>query len=909
MNFCPILGLQVLTQNNWRGRKLGEHFTANFYIVGQSVLYSSPSGIADLHSTKAVLQLSAEVAQQVSGGTGSYIQIEDYAELSKATIGARKHFIDQMISRDRLMALIFCNLSPMMQFFVKIGERFNTAKKSVYVVQDYKAAITMALRLCNEFNLETGPFVFGKQETYRNDSPKLMPPELLSNSDWDVKTDSYTNRSLLIDRCILHSVSSGFFQEAHVPLIDDMRLRVRENLSSHENLDYIVVDVSALEGGSRKARQLYMQSLKQWYERFPFRLYVMYGANAFMRTAARLANPFMPFKIIVAKNIGQAFKVIQDNKNPEKKEKTAAKSDPIQKYRDELLAYIGGIDWEQEGLSEVFGADDRNHPFHDVFQAIKLIKNEVDDLFKTRRQTQERLEESEKKYRELFENGSDFICTHSLDGTLIDTNLAFKKGYGWDGELPPSRNIRDLIPERYRHRFDDYLDRIKSRGHDEGLMIITTATGREIVLDYNNVLVKGDSGEPIFIQGSARDITDRIEAERESRKLQEQLKQKHKIEAIATLTGGIAHDYNNLLAIIMGNLSIAREETEPHSFMAELLHEAEQASSKARDLTHQLMTLSRGGYPMKKLGAIENLLKEIPEEIQEREGIKYIFSLQDDLWAVEHDSEQMKYAISNVLINAVEAMPQGGRVTIEAGNRVIENNGKDVALPLNTGKYVSISIKDEGRGIPEEHLSRVFDPYFSTKERGVQKGMGLGLAATHAIVQKHGGHIMIDSTIGVETTLTIYLPASEDKREDQKAKQESNDTLLSISRGQTTIKKILVMDDEESLRNLAQKMLERLGYEVETVNDGLEATSKYKQHMDSGEPFDAVILDLTIKGGMGGDQAIKELNKINPDVKAIVCSGYFNDPVMANYAEHGFQGAIAKPYQKTGLANVLKKVL
>ena len=187
--------------------------------------------------------------------------------------------------------------------------------------------------------------------------------------------------------------------------------------------------------------------------------------------------------------------------------------------------------------------------------------------------------------------------------------------------------------------------------------------------------------------------------------------------------------------------------------------------------------------------------------------------------------------------------------------------------------------------------------------------MGLGLTTAYAVVQKHGGYIMINSTIDVGTTVTIYLPAAEERRKKQRAKQETADTAPSISSGRPTIKRILVMDDEEGVRNLTQKMLERLGYKVETVKDGVEAIETYKKQMDSGEPFDGVILDLTIKGGMGGDQAIKELIKIDPDVKAIVCSGYFNDPVMANYEEHGFRGAMAKPYQKADLESVLNKVL
>ena len=312
---------------------------------------------------------------------------------------------------------------------------------------------------------------------------------------------------------------------------------------------------------------------------------------------------------------------------------------------------------------------------------------------------------------------------------------------------------------------------------------------------------------------------------------------------------------------------------------------------------------------MKERGSMERLLKAIQGEMQAHESIDDGFSIQDDLWPVEYDSRQMHYAIKNVLINAVEAMPRGGKITVQAKNQVIEDKGQASASILKEGKYVRISIKDEGRGITEEHLNQIFDPYFSTKERGPQKGMGLGLTIAYAVVQKHGGRIMINSTIGVGTTLNIYLPAECAESKTPDAKRNDVGVQSTITNQQSTIQRILVMDDEESLRTLALKMLERLGYEVVTVKDGVEAIKTYQKHMDSGEPFDAVVLDLTIKGGMGGDQAIKELIKIAPDVKAVVCSGYFNDPVLAHYAEHGFCGAMAKPYQMKDLECVLKEAL
>ena len=406
------------------------------------------------------------------------------------------------------------------------------------------------------------------------------------------------------------------------------------------------------------------------------------------------------------------------------------------------------------------------------------------------------------------------------------------------------------------------------------------------------------------VYGFFQDIT-------EKKRLQTELLKAQKAESLATLAGGIAHDYNNLLSVIMGNLSMVQEETEPHSAMAGLLHEIEQASLKARDLTHQFLTLSKGRAPRKEPGAIENLLKAIPEQFQANAPIAYTFSIQDDLWPVAHDSRQMKNALTNVVKNAVEAMPQGGTIILEAENRVIDNKGKDPALPLSEGNYVGIYIKDEGLGIAEEHMDKVFDPYFSTKERGAEKGMGLGLPITRAVVQKHDGHILLNSTTGEGTTVTIYLPASDfglgNSDSGLKGEEESKQSAICIPK--SAIKRVLVMDDEESLRTLAQKMLERLGYEEETVKDGAEAIETYKKHMDSGEPFDMVMLDLTIKGGMGGDQAIKELIVINPEVKAIVCSGYFNDSVMANYEKYGFQGAMAKPYRKTDLEHLFKKVM
>ncbi len=397
----------------------------------------------------------------------------------------------------------------------------------------------------------------------------------------------------------------------------------------------------------------------------------------------------------------------------------------------------------------------------------------------------------------------------------------------------------------------------------------------------------------------ATDISGRKRVEMEKRELDAQFRQIQKMEAISTLTGGIAHDYNNLLSVILGNLSLAMEEVKFQGDLADFLDEAIRASLKTRDLTHELMALSRGGGPVKELGSIRPLIENASEVIPAGSGIFLETSIPKDLWPVPFDHYKMGTVLRNVITNAVAAMPLGGTLTITTENLAIREEGSDSVIGLKPGDYVHISLQDEGVGISKEDLEKVFDPYFSTKEMGVQKGMGLGLATAYAIVRKHEGHIAIDSSPDSGTTVNIYLPAQR--------RQVTVDGAGPAAKG-SPMKRVLVMDDEEMLRKLVRQMLKRMGYAVETVKNGFEAVEAYKRQKDSGEPFNAVILDLTIKGGMGGVQTIGELLRIDPQVKAIVSSGYYNDPVMSDFKEYGFRGAVAKPYEKKNMKDALEKL-
>jgi len=396
----------------------------------------------------------------------------------------------------------------------------------------------------------------------------------------------------------------------------------------------------------------------------------------------------------------------------------------------------------------------------------------------------------------------------------------------------------------------------------------------------------------------ARDMTER-------KIMHEDLLKAQKTEAIGTLAEGIAHDFNNLLSIIMGYISLAEDDIKPKVGVSEYLKEAEIAALRAQELTKQLITFSKGDEPVKNIDSIGDLVRETTALFPLRQNsVDFEFFKSDDLMLVEFDEAQMKHAIINLMANAVESMPDGGTIDVRVENINISSGTEEQNLPLSEGRYVKISVKDHGVGIPKKHLSKVFDPYFSTKEIGTQKGMGLGLATTHSIIDKHNGHIAVESETGVGSTFTIYLPAFEQITQNLDQAQPSVPAKPASLTG-----KILVMDDEDMIRNISKQILSRLGYEPELARDGAEAIELYKNALHAGKPFDAVVLDLTIPEGVGGKETIKSLLKIDPQAKAVVSSGYINDPVMTDFRKYGFTGALAKPYKKEDLNDVLNKVI
>ncbi len=484
----------------------------------------------------------------------------------------------------------------------------------------------------------------------------------------------------------------------------------------------------------------------------------------------------------------------------------------------------------------------------------------------------------------------DAVITTDLSGNIVMLNKVAENLTGWSNAEAfgrPLEEVFHIVNEQTRDVCENPVTKVISSGQIIGLAnhaILVARDGTERRIADSGAPILDSDGNVLGVVLVFRDVTEQSKIEKELLKVK-------KLESIGVLAGGIAHDFNNILTAILGNINLALFDTGLKNETKKLLSEAEKASHRARDLTQQLLTFARGGEPVKEVSSLESVTKDSANFILHGGKVACRFDVPEDLWLVDIDKGQISQVIQNIVLNASQAMPEGGVVTVTCEN--YSSDDAPIIPAPRKKKFVKIAIRDKGIGIPANVVEKIFDPYFSTK----QEGSGLGLAITHSIISKHGGHISVDSSPGVGTTFTLYLPASE--HENAKT-QKSEDYINPSSHA-----KVLVMDDDEMVRNVVKAMLVQLGHEVFLSADGREAVKLYKGSMDSSKLFDLVIMDLTIPGGMGGEEAVQEILKIDPKAKVIVSSGYSTDPIMSNFRDYGFCSAIVKPYQRQELSRII----
>ncbi|WP_128694697.1 hybrid sensor histidine kinase/response regulator [Methanoculleus taiwanensis] len=481
---------------------------------------------------------------------------------------------------------------------------------------------------------------------------------------------------------------------------------------------------------------------------------------------------------------------------------------------------------------------------------------------------------------------NDGIIVIDPDGRITLMNPGAETLTGCRLDRAIGRSIERVLTVTGAHgpmTFADYSDLADRETVTEGLVLIASEGSRRIIALTVSTVCKGES-EPLGLLLALQDITER-------RRHEEEVLTSQKLESIGTLAGGIAHEFNNILTSVLGNFTLARMDAAPGT-ASDRLGEAEKGLFRAQRLTQRLLTFSQGGLPVKQTLPIADIIRNTAQCTLRKSDIRYSYHIMEGLWDVEIDEGQISQALADLLVNACEAMTDGGTITISADNRVVEDGDLPLVKP---GRYVCIAIEDSGDGIPAEYLPKVFDPFFSTKEQGT----GLGLTSTHSIVRKHDGYIDIDSKVGRGTRVSLYLPAG--VRVPEGADQIHANPESGSGR-------VLLMDDEEALLEVTAIMLGRLGYEAVPVKSGTDAIEQYRKAMQEGCPFYAVILDLTIPGGLGGKETVQQLLSLDNGVRAIVSSGYSHDPVMSEYQSYGFRGVLPKPYTMAMLQRVLQQL-
>lgn len=485
------------------------------------------------------------------------------------------------------------------------------------------------------------------------------------------------------------------------------------------------------------------------------------------------------------------------------------------------------------------------------------------------------------------------VITTDTDGNIVLINRVAEYLTNWTQEEAvghPSCEVFWIVDEKHRASCIKLPRDVMISGDNIVLSedtVLIARDGYERLISANAAPIYDHDQEIIGVVMVFRDIT----AEKQ---IEEELLNARRIESLGILAGGIAHDFNNLLTGILGNITLAKMTATEETPIVEKLARAEKACMRARDLTQQLLTFSKGGAPVKKTAALTDLLKETALFALRGSNVHCDFEIADDLWPAEIDEGQIAQVVNNLVINADQAMPTGGLVTVRAENISITNSQQ---VPLTPGRYLKITVQDTGPGISPDNINKIFDPYFSTKKTG----SGLGLASCYAIIKKHDGYIHAESQKNHGATFVFYLAASHapvpPPREEAPA----------INAEQTG--KVLIMDDEEMILQLAGELLTSHGFEVATSTDGKEAIAAYQQAMEAGEPYDVVLMDLTIPGGMGGKETVQRLLEIDPSVKAIVSSGYSMDAAMADFTDHGFKAVVPKPYKAATLLKVIQEVL
>jgi PAS domain S-box-containing protein len=892
---CPVTGLPIVRRPEWTDVELDTNHWASVEVIGGHIVHTIPRGFATDAGVAKVIELQREAIDKAIVPGSVNVLISNYGGFQGATPVARRFFADDVAKRPGLAAIIFFKVSPILKLSIKLARRFSRVHIPTEIVNDYPSAVRRALEILEEEGVQGLPILEPAARTARQ--PESGALEL----------DGYQARYEIIDSHIIHGRATGFIGLREMERHLEFENMVLSSLDRSQGDPVMVVDIQDLEGITAAARRLYVASLRNRQRVNPMSLYVCYGVNPPLRNAINISRPFLPFRIRIARNHEAALDLARRDSAarvpgtvdrirsllfPGAKADRAAQPTQV----DDLLRLLSNIDWEHDGPVETDWRHSPDHPLAPVVDVLELIKADVDELFRARRRSETALRQSEERYRTILDTIVDGYYEVDLEGRVKFCNDALLRIFGFSLSEVEDLEVASLMDAQNRARaigvFKGVLDtREPAHAID---WEIARKDGRAILIETSISLITDGDDRPVGFRGIVRDVTERVQTAQEKANLEVQLQRSQRMEAIGTLAGGIAHNFNNLLMGIQGNVSLLAHGLgagDPHAKRLKTIEALVEGGSK---LTAQLLGYARSGRVDVQVIDLNRLVLDTSETFAvTRKEYRVHTDLAAETLAVEVDAAQIEQSLLNLLINAADAMPGGGDLSLTT-RLVTHTEIRNPVDEMREGAYALLSVRDTGSGMDSATMERIFEPFFTTK--GMTGGTGLGLASAYGIVKAHGGVIEVESEVGKGATFNLLLPVVVGRT------VAGGLSAGPVVEGEGTI---LVIDDDEAVLEACSAMLSHLRYTPICAASGRAALDIFGRR---SADIDLVVLDLILTD-LGGGEVYDQLKAIDPSVRVLLASGYSLDGEAAGILDRGCDDFIQKPFTMEELSVKLENLL
>ncbi|MGD8440302.1 MAG: PAS domain S-box protein [Holophagae bacterium] len=893
---CPVTGLPVVRRAEWTSVEVDDGYVVSIEVIGGHIVLTTIVGHATLAGFENVIALrDGIIAEEVDDGA-PYVMVLDYRRLTGSTPAARRQFTADLRQRTSVAGVAFFGVPPLLRLPIRLGSQFLLKRIPVTISENYAQAVRWAVDRLAAAGVELS--------VTAADPTKPRSDTRAETGTFEI--DGYRVSYEVIDGHILHGSSIGILGLHQIERQIEIEDVILGSIDRDGPLPVVVVDASRLDGISAAARRLYITAARTRQKNRPVALYAFYGVRPSFRRAINISRPFLPFRVRIARDRETALTMARrersrwlDRSNaPHTSGLSPERTDggPSRPDIEELVRRIADIDWTSDAPVEAGERIAPDDPLAPVVDALALIKSDIDELLRARRRTEEALRESEQRYRGILASIVDGYYEIDLDGRLLFWNDALLRIFGFTRTEIDDIEPKSLMDERNLQLALDTFRQVHETGRP------ATATNLEMRLRDGNPVnieisispVLDTDGRAVGFRGIVRDISERVRDAEEKADLEAQLQRSQRMEAIGTLAGGIAHNFNNLLMGIQGNVSLLLQELpedHPHNRRLRTMEALVDGGSR---LTSQLLGYARAGRVEVRVVDLNSLVAQTAETFSlTRREYRVHSRLTERTLPVEVDPGQIEQALFNLLINAAEAMPGGGDISITS-RRADHTELDGSAHDLRQGHYAVIEIGDTGCGMDGSTIDRIFEPFFTTK--GMTGGTGLGLSSAYGIVRAHGGRIDVESEVGTGSTFKLVLPTA------GRDVERTSGTREGAVKGQGTI---LVVEDDDAVLDACTSMLSLLRYTPLAASSGDQAVEIFRRHRDE---IDLVVLDLILTD-MSGGEVFDRIRAIDPDIRVLLASGYSLDGEAAGILDRGCDDFIQKPFTVEQLSHKLKTLL